>query len=111
MVGLLYALPNTQLTRRLEAEGRLLPLPPSISGDQCTTGLNFVTMRPRRDILADYRAILAAVYEPGAYFRRLRTVCLALAAPAPPRETRAVAARAQSALLCARRLAHDDHRA
>ena len=27
MVGLLYALPNTQLTRRLEREGRLYPEP------------------------------------------------------------------------------------
>ena len=27
MVGLLYALPNTQLTRRLAKEGRLHPLP------------------------------------------------------------------------------------
>jgi hypothetical protein len=83
MVGLLTALPNTQLTRRLEAEQRMLPLAYD-HGDHCTTGLNFVTKRPRRDILADYRAILAAVYEPGAYFRRLRTVCLALRPPRHP---------------------------
>jgi radical SAM superfamily enzyme YgiQ (UPF0313 family) len=36
MVGLLTALPNTQLTRRLEGEKRLLPLAFD-HGDQCTT--------------------------------------------------------------------------
>ena len=83
MVGLLTALPNTQLTRRLEGEKRLLPLAFD-HGDQCTAGLNFVTLRPRRDILNDYRAILAAVYDPDAYFRRLRAVCRALRPPRHP---------------------------
>ena len=83
MVGLLTLLPNTQLTRRLEGEKRLLPLAFD-HGDQCTTGLNFVTRRPRRDILNDYRAILAAVYDPDAYFRRLRAVCRALRPPRHP---------------------------
>jgi hypothetical protein len=44
MVGLLYALPNTQLTRRLAREGRLHPnhdLGPTTGGDQCTDGINF----------------------------------------------------------------------
>src|SRR5689334_7446464 len=43
MVGLLYALPNTQLTRRLASEGRLhaeLLLDPAAGMDQCTQGLN-----------------------------------------------------------------------
>jgi len=80
MVGLLTALPNTQLTRRLEREKRLLPLVVE-QGDHCTEGLNFVTTRPRRDILADYRDVLAAVYAPDAFFGRLRTVCRALKPP------------------------------
>jgi radical SAM superfamily enzyme YgiQ (UPF0313 family) len=71
MVGLLTALPNTQLTRRLEKEARLLPFAPGV-GDQCTGGLNFVTLRPRRDVLADFREILKSIYEPGAYFERVR---------------------------------------
>ena len=73
MVGLLTALPGTQLTRRLQKEGRYLQLPNDQS-DQCTAGLNFVTLRPRRDVLADFRAILQKVYDPGAYFERVRTV-------------------------------------
>src|SRR3954449_3481455 len=58
MVGLLYALPNTQLTRRLEREGRLHPghdLAPTIGADQCTAGINFDPVRPLRDILTDYK--------------------------------------------------------
>jgi radical SAM superfamily enzyme YgiQ (UPF0313 family) len=80
MVGLLTALPNTQLTRRLESEGRLLPLEMD-KGDQCTAGLNFVTLRPRRDVLSDFRAILAGIYNPAAYFGRVRAVGRALNRP------------------------------
>ena len=73
MVGLLTALPNTQLTRRLEKEGRFLPVTLS-DGDQCTGGLNFITLRERRDVLADFRAVLVTIYDPVAYFARVRTV-------------------------------------
>jgi radical SAM superfamily enzyme YgiQ (UPF0313 family) len=75
MVGLLYALPNTQLSRRLAKEGRLYPeslRQPLGSADQCTNGLNFDTLRPRREILADYRRILDHVYDPVAFAGRLR---------------------------------------
>jgi radical SAM superfamily enzyme YgiQ (UPF0313 family) len=75
MVGLLYALPNTQLTRRLEKEGRLHPPPVREdlkSADQCTMGLNYATLRPRADILADYRRILERIYEPAAFAGRLQ---------------------------------------
>ena len=80
MVGLLTALPNTQLTRRLEAEKRLLPFAEG-SGDQCTAGINFVPLRPRRDILADYKTVLETVYEPDAYFERVRQVGRTLRRP------------------------------
>ncbi len=80
MVGLLAALPNTQLTRRLKSEGRLLPLERH-KGDQCSGGLNFVTLRPRRDVLADFRTVLENIYQPAAYFERVRTVGRALDCP------------------------------
>jgi len=77
-VGLLYALPATQLGRRLLREGRLFSgydgPSPQDEGDQCTAGLNFETKRSRRDVLADYRAVLEAVYDPTAYFGRARRV-------------------------------------
>ena len=61
MVGLLYALPNTQLTRRLAREGRLHvghDAAPEGTGDQCTAGVNYETKRSRLEILRDYRQIL-----------------------------------------------------
>src|SRR5260370_12741519 len=77
-VGLLYALPATQLGRRLLLEGRLFPgydapSPPD-TGDQCTLGRNFETKRTRRDVLADYGEFLNAVYHPSAYFGRVQRV-------------------------------------
>jgi radical SAM superfamily enzyme YgiQ (UPF0313 family) len=77
IIGLLYALPATQLGRRLLREGRLFPgydMPSRQEGDQCTIGLNFATNRPRREVLADYRAVLQAAYDPAAYFGRVRRV-------------------------------------
>ena len=74
MVGLLYALPNTQLTRRLEKEGRLHSdhdLASTTGGDQCTSGINFDPVRPLRDILTDYRTVLARIYSPAAYAGRV----------------------------------------
>ncbi len=83
MVGLLTALPNTQLMRRLASEKRLLPLV-SENCDQCLAGLNFVTLRARRDVLEDYKAVLKAVYEPSAYFARVRGAGRALKRPDLP---------------------------
>jgi len=75
MVGLLYALPNTQLTRRLAREGRLHPANGRVldagDTDQMTAGLNFDTLRPKTEILDDFRRIISAVYDEQAYFARL----------------------------------------
>ena len=90
MVGLLTALPNTQLTRRLEKEGRFLGADWSGEGDQCTGGLNFTPLRARRDIWRDYRAVLAAVYEPAAFFERVRHVGHVMRRPALTRLPEAV---------------------
>jgi radical SAM superfamily enzyme YgiQ (UPF0313 family) len=92
MVGLLYALPNTQLTRRLEKEGRLHPHPerqPPGSADQCTMGLNFDTLRPRREILADYKRILERIYDPVAYSGRLQRLSKMLNNSTRKQQTRA----------------------
>jgi radical SAM superfamily enzyme YgiQ (UPF0313 family) len=76
MVGLLYALPNTQLTRRLEQEGRLAPQHHLASearqSDQCMAGLNFETVRPRHDVLRDYRTVVDYIYRQDVYFARIR---------------------------------------
>lgn len=75
MVGLLYALAETQLGRRLAAEGRLHAGHDTYKagdGDHCTAGLNYDTLRPREEILEDYRAILERIYDPVAFASRLK---------------------------------------
>jgi hypothetical protein len=75
MVGLLYALPGTQLAQRLLAEGRLetdARAPGEDDADQCSSGLNFAPLRPRRDVLRDYRAVIDSIYAPAAFFGRAR---------------------------------------
>ncbi|HEX8908444.1 MAG TPA: B12-binding domain-containing radical SAM protein [Anaeromyxobacteraceae bacterium] len=77
MVGLLFALPSTELARRLSAEGRLDAAAQVYDGDdadQCTSGLNFRTLRPRREVLQDYREVLARAFAPAAFFGRARRV-------------------------------------
>lgn len=66
MIGVLNALPGTQLERRLAQEGRLLQ-----RSDGETFGRpNFKTKLPESVLLQTYRDALAAIYEPGAYFQR-----------------------------------------
>jgi radical SAM superfamily enzyme YgiQ (UPF0313 family) len=92
VVGLLYALPNTQLTRRLEKEGRLYPPPRREdlkSADQCTMGLNYATLRPRQEILADYIRILERIYDPAAFAGRLQRLAKMLDNSKRTQQTRA----------------------
>lgn len=72
MVGLLLALPGTQLYKRLQKEGRILH---ESSGDN-TTGLdlNFVTIMVRNKIIEGYKKILKTVYTPKYYFDRSYTL-------------------------------------
>ncbi len=75
MIGLLYGLPNTQLTRRLEQEKRLFHLTSqSLSSehiDQTTSGLNFVTLTPRVGVLSGYIEVIGAIYNPSNYYKRI----------------------------------------
>ncbi len=75
MLGMLYALPNTQLTRRLKREGRLFEdgsvLRDGVNDiDQTSSGLNFRTERPRAEILRDFTGVLASIYAPTQYYQR-----------------------------------------
>ena len=92
MIGLLVALPNTQLTRRLIKEKRLINMKGEtvdVPGlvleeyetdlstnviDQTQAGLNFITTRDRVEILREYANAIRQAYEPKRYFdRALRT--------------------------------------
>jgi radical SAM superfamily enzyme YgiQ (UPF0313 family) len=76
MVGKLYALPGTQLTKRLKEEGRLFEDGSTLRDrdtevDQTTNGLNFITTRPRLEILKDYIRVIKYIYDPEHYFERV----------------------------------------
>ena len=75
MIGLLYALPNTQLTRRLASEDRLFHAASrSISEsdiDQTTSGLNFITLISRTEILKNFVRVINVIYEPSNYYNRV----------------------------------------
>lgn len=69
MVGLLQAMPGTQLFRRLTQEGRILH-----AGDGNNTGceLNFLPrMNPER-LVEGYRRVLQRIYSREAYYERVR---------------------------------------
>jgi hypothetical protein len=66
MVGILCALPNTALYRRLAREGRLRG---SSDGDQFTRP-NFEPRMDEAELLSGYAKLLAAVYSPSSYYRR-----------------------------------------
>jgi len=66
MVGILTALPQTQLWRRLQREGRLLA---DYSGDQFGR-TNFETRLSEADLVRGYSRLLAELYDPDAYFAR-----------------------------------------
>jgi hypothetical protein len=100
MVGLLTALANTQLTTRLERAGRMFPATWLMDkanerggGDQCTLGLNFETLRPRRDVYADYKGIIDRIYTPQAFFGRVSRVARELNCFWPPKRGGAKPAR------------------
>jgi radical SAM superfamily enzyme YgiQ (UPF0313 family) len=94
MVGLLVALPNTQLSRRLLKENRLLSfrgeliktesdlrekaydVENSIAEvvDQTVAGLNFITTRNRFEIFEEYLNVVRTIYAPKAYMDRVLRV-------------------------------------
>lgn len=79
MVGLLMALPNTKLHKRLSDEGRML----SDTNGNNTHGatLNFVPRLPRELLEEGYRHVLSEIYRPRRYFDR----CLSLLDRVPSR--------------------------
>src|SRR6266850_1017445 len=67
MVGLLNALPDTQLWRRLEKEGRLLG---EASGNNTVCTLNFVTKMDPARLVSGYQSIMRTIYKPSEYYQR-----------------------------------------
>ncbi len=83
MVGLLNAVPNTRLWRRLEKEGRLRRA--TTGNNTHTLSTNFQPRMPEEVLIGGYKRVLAELYSPARYFER----CVTLMRRLPPR-TRAV---------------------
>jgi radical SAM superfamily enzyme YgiQ (UPF0313 family) len=71
MVGLLTALPNTRLWRRLSEEGRILR---QSMGNNTDALLNLIPRMNPDALLAGYRKVLASIYSPSEYFERAQTM-------------------------------------
>src|SRR3989449_5105425 len=67
MVGLLNALPETQLWRRLEREGRLLG---EASGNNTVCTFNFKTRMDPAVLIQGYQTIMRTIYSPREYYER-----------------------------------------
>jgi hypothetical protein len=67
MVGLLTALPDTQLWRRLEKEGRLLDVS---SGNNTHGSVNFIPKMDANKLVEGYKTVLRNVYSPREYYAR-----------------------------------------
>jgi radical SAM superfamily enzyme YgiQ (UPF0313 family) len=68
MVGMLNALPDTQLWRRLEREGRLLGN--DATGNNTLSSLNFIPRMDAEKLQAGYQRIMRTIYKPSEYYRR-----------------------------------------
>jgi len=67
MVGLLTALPDTQLWRRLEREGRMLK---ESTGNNTDGSLNFIPVMDKTRLVEGYQRILRTIYSPSEYYKR-----------------------------------------
>ncbi len=67
MVGLLTALPDTQLWRRLEREGRLVE---ESCGNNTNCSLNFVPKMDPARLIEGYKSIMRTIYSPAEYYQR-----------------------------------------
>jgi radical SAM superfamily enzyme YgiQ (UPF0313 family) len=82
MVGLLNALPDTQLWRRLEREGRLLG---EASGNNTVCTFNFKTRMDPALLIQGYQTIMRTIYSPREFYERslqsMRRTARSLAEP------------------------------
>lgn len=72
MAGLLIALPNTQLYRRLKSEGRILAETSGNNTHSFTT--NFIPTMDGEKLAKEYKKLIARIYTPREYFARCLTL-------------------------------------
>jgi len=69
MVGLLQAMPGTQLFRRLWREGRILH---AGAGNNTSISLNFLPRMDAAKLVEGYRSVLKQIYSSEAYYQRVK---------------------------------------
>ncbi|SPE17892.1 putative enzyme [Candidatus Sulfotelmatomonas gaucii] len=69
MVGLLQAMPGTQLFRRLWREGRILH---TGAGNNTSMSLNFLPRMDATKLVEGYRSVLKQIYSSDAYYKRIK---------------------------------------
>jgi radical SAM superfamily enzyme YgiQ (UPF0313 family) len=70
MVGLLTALPETQLFKRLNESGRILKVP---TGNNTDFTLNFIPKMNVDTLIAGYKTVLNSIFCPKNFYERVRT--------------------------------------
>lgn len=70
MVGILIALPRTQLYERLKREQRLLK---ETSGNNTDFATNFIPRMDYELLISGYKKVLSTLYSPRHYYERVRT--------------------------------------
>ena len=73
MVGLLGALPNTRLYRRLQREGRLKQGALWNGNNTHEMRMSFTPVLPEEILVSGYKRILSTIYDPKNYFERCYT--------------------------------------
>ncbi len=71
MVGLLNALPQTRLWKRLKSEKRLTK---EITGENTDGSLNFIPKMGSKKLLEGYKHIISSIYSPKLYYKRIDTM-------------------------------------
>jgi radical SAM superfamily enzyme YgiQ (UPF0313 family) len=69
MVGLLQAMPGTQLFHRLWREGRILH---TGAGNNTSISLNFLPRMDATKLVEGYRSVLKQIYSSEAYYKRIK---------------------------------------
>jgi radical SAM superfamily enzyme YgiQ (UPF0313 family) len=70
MVGILTALPKTQLWKRLKNENRLLS---DTTGGNTDGNINFIPKMGKEKLIEGYKKILSTIYSPKYYYERVNT--------------------------------------
>lgn len=68
MVGMLNALPQTRLWKRLKAEDRLLE---DTTGENTDGTVNFIPKLGTENLIEGYKKIISNIYSPGMYYQRI----------------------------------------